>query len=101
MTKNKKCNISHCKAGCCGIVPIPNKVIDQNLAFIQRPYIRIPVDEFMGLENSGCSAVYDNKTKRCAFLTQDYRCAIYSERPEVCRLFGTKNIPGLQCPHLK
>ena len=37
--------------------------------------------------------------RACAFLTDDKRCAIYEDRPEVCKQFGeTKQIP---CPYLK
>lgn len=97
----KKCNIAICKAECCGLVPIPNETINRNLALIQRLYTRIPVKELLGIDDTESSAVFDNEAKCCAFLTQDYRCAIYSERPEVCRLFGTRAIPGLKCPHLK
>jgi DNA-binding CsgD family transcriptional regulator len=36
------------------------------------------------------------ETGDCVFLTPEKTCAIYEERPEVCRLFGT--IKELECP---
>ncbi len=37
----------------------------------------------------------------CPYITQDGvgRCAIYSERPILCRLFGATEEESLKCPH--
>jgi Fe-S-cluster containining protein len=37
----------------------------------------------------------------CPFLDENYRCVIYSDRPWICKLFGTKEVKGLKCPYLK
>ena len=37
------------------------------------------------------------ETGMCSHLTEDGKCAIYAERPYVCRLWGTT--PMMVCPH--
>jgi Fe-S-cluster containining protein len=42
------------------------------------------------------------KSSNCIFLTKDKKCAIYEDRPEVCKLYGTsKTNQDLMCPYLK
>jgi len=36
---------------------------------------------------------------QCVYVTAEGRCAIYNERPFVCRLFAATDEPKLQCPH--
>jgi Fe-S-cluster containining protein len=43
----------------------------------------------------------ETKDGFCVFLNRlTKQCAIYSDRPEVCRLFGSAEYPSLPCPHL-
>ncbi len=39
----------------------------------------------------------------CGFLTTDFKCAIYDQRPDVCRKFGSvaETHEMLICPHKK
>ena len=90
----KNCNVKKCKAACCGVVPIPNEVLHEYANMIQ-PEIthQVAFDEH--------STIVTDRNAVCAFLTPEYRCAIYDRRPPICRMFGTGPHPGLQCRYLK
>lgn len=80
----EKCN------RCCGNVPIPKDIFEKNRDKIQRHI-------FEELELDG--EIYPStKDGICVFNREDCRCAIYSVRPEICRLYGT--IPDLKCPYI-
>lgn len=74
----KECDVSKCHAACCGIVPIPRETFEKHVGDIQRPYHVFPFLQ-------GTVTVTDIEKPVCAFLTQDFRCAIYEDRPEICR----------------
>lgn len=76
---------------CCANVPFSEDFINANITKAQKPFSElIPVlDAFIPKTEDGY----------CLFLTKDKRCAIYSDRPEVCRLQG--EIPELPCPYKK
>ena len=90
----KECNIKICNAECCGPVPIKNVVIRgfKNLinpgAIIKR--------------NGDISLVYHEDTLKCGFLSEECRCKIYENRPDVCRKFGSETDPHplLKCHFL-
>lgn len=75
---------------CCGIIPIRKKVFLKYQHLTKKPYNLYEVDDDV-------FPVTDDGF--CVFLTNNKRCAIYSDRPKVCRLYGT--IPELQCPKLR
>lgn len=88
----KKCHTNQCKAGCCYNVPFPRGFIQAHCEAIVTPiaglrYIagnaEIPVTNEQVSKN------------KCPFLRDDFKCNIYHERPEVCRLMAT--IPDLPC----
>lgn len=89
------CNTRKCKSECCGIVPIPNKVIDFYHSKINKKAIILPAGD-------SDSVVFVESSLRCGFLNPDQGCEIYKYRPEVCRLFGEKGNtnPLLKCPRL-
>lgn len=90
----KKCDVKRCKAGCCGPVPIPNEVLHEYANLIQREIThQIAFDEH--------STIVTDQNAVCAFLTPDYRCAIYDHRPQICRMFGSRSHPDLRCRYLK
>lgn len=90
----KSCNVKKCRATCCGLVPIPNGTLRGFSNLIQRDIAQqIAFDEN--------STIVTDRDGVCAFLTPEYRCAIYDHRPHICRIFGIGDHPGLRCRHLK
>lgn len=93
--KRCKCDVSRCHAACCGLVPIPRETIEKHLGDMQGPFDKI-------LFINGQDIVVKQRTATCAFLTSDYKCAIYDDRPEICRIFGNRsNNPLLKCSYLR
>ena len=88
-----KCNVKRCRAACCGLVPIPARLLHECSNMMQRQ-IAMQVE----VEDDNIIAVDDNF--RCVFLTPDYRCAIYDQRPQICRDFGSDAHPLLKCEYL-
>lgn len=86
---------------CCGPVPIPEEVFNRNMQKIDPAKyggVEVPVDDFLHI-NGDVFAV--GKDGTCAFLSEEKKCLIYGERPEVCRLYGLSNDPRLMCMFLK
>ncbi|NOR85895.1 hypothetical protein GQ473_07325 [archaeon] len=75
---------------CCGNIAFPKAVFEKNRGKIQRP-----IFEELELDGEIYPATNDGV---CVFNKADCRCAIYPDRPEVCRLYGT--IPDLKCPYV-
>lgn len=83
---------SRCKGDCCGCIPIPLLIFKKNKEKIQRE-----IGEEVILQKS--QEIYPiTKDAQCCFLTSHFKCAIYDERPELCRQYGF--IPQLQCPYV-
>ena len=91
--------VDKCHACCCGMIPFEKKLYNDNVdKIITKP---IKVNEFHELDP------FDNKEKdfiipitnnmTCCFLQDDYKCAIYDERPTVCKVFGDETVPALSC----
>lgn len=78
---------------CCGPVPIPLKTFLTNGDKHQR--------ECTGtIEwNAGRDIVPETNDGLCLFLTEEKTCAIYDERPEICRRYGID--PRIPCPYVK
>ena len=90
------CDVNLCKADCCGLVPIPKDTYIKNKHLLQRT-----VKEFDDVLPGQVIAADENMI--CGFLTKDFKCAIYDERPDVCRKFGSigETHVMLICPHKK
>lgn len=76
---------------CCGIVPIPTDVWNKSQEKIQKV-----------VQSNHVSEVYVypiTDDLKCCFLTKDNKCAIYNDRPDVCKEYGTTE--RLPCPFLK
>lgn len=83
-----------CKSGCCGYVPIDKVVWERNQSNVQTL-----VKEVMEMgDGAVLPLTYSGK---CPFLTAELACAIYDERPEVCRLFGNETHINLTCSYQK
>ena len=79
------------KSHCCGIIPFPMKFLEEHRKFFM---------ENGELKDNGDVGIILTKDFLCVFYDRlNHKCAIYDERPEVCRLYGT--IDKLPCPFFK
>ena len=79
------------KPHCCGIFQFPLKFLEEHKKFFQ---------ENGELKESGDFAVILTPDFRCVFLNREtFLCAIYDERPDVCKFYGT--IEKLPCQYFK
>lgn len=95
------CSKSHakCQAGCCSFrTPIPEKIWLRNQQHVQREIIHVEVDTHGvngdGIVETHIIAVTD---KQCAFLKEDLSCAIYDDRPWICKKFGDESCSFMTC----
>ncbi len=79
-------------AKCCGPVPFKIQFYHDHTSLIQTKPEREFVGAFPGM------VVPITEFAVCVFLTDAGRCAIYDERPMICRLYGT--VPELKCPKI-
>lgn len=83
-----------CKAECCGLVPIPLSIWSKNQHRIQRE-----VKNILHIQKDGRKDILPvTEELYCPFLKDDLSCAIYEERPEICKKFGDESNPLLCCP---
>jgi Fe-S-cluster containining protein len=80
-----------CKADCCGPVFFTKEWVEKHRAEFQRP-----VEE---IKEADGVVIVATKDGRCVFLDPGYRCKVYEDRPEVCRLYGYT--PDLKCAYCK
>lgn len=86
-------------SGCCGLIQMPKDLIEKN-----KDKFQVEPKEIKIIGSLGVVLIDD---LQCVFMNRKTKlCAIYDDRPEVCRLFGTKE--GMQkaglslaCPHFK
>ncbi len=86
------CHLFHhlCKGGCCGPVPIPVKTFEENKTLVQRE-----VKEVIDFGNG--TVIPMTEELLCPFLSEDYQCNIYEQRPWVCIKFGDESDPRMTC----
>lgn len=89
----KKFPCRRCRGQCCYNVPFKENELERFADRIVTPVIETERLIIGGVLPWTSSDVMEN---RCPFLTRDYRCNIYDNRPEVCRKFG--EIEQLPCP---
>ena len=83
---------SKCKAYCCGPTPIPKETYYHYLHARYRPVLQeVDLDDCI-LPNTG--------TQYCTFLSDNYHCLIYEDRPKQCHEFGKVDSPLMQCPFM-
>ena len=90
-----KCRLHKCKARCCYNIPFDNNELELYYDKIINPVIcTVPAGR-------GEVAVTDGNPfeNKCPFLREDYKCNIYENRPQICRLFG--EIKELKCKFRK
>ena len=89
-----------CKADCCGVVTFTNEFLKMHRDKFQQQVVQ-------WINKSEVEGTIITKNGTCIFLTKDFKCSIYEERPEICKLFGTgSGIKGeeevlLFCPYAK
>lgn len=77
--KIQECNVEFCKAKCCqNISVLSEKEIQRIKNYIRKNNIK-PVNRN--------NILTQTNTNKCPFLNEDYKCNIYSVRPEICRWF--------------
>jgi Fe-S-cluster containining protein len=89
-----------CKARCCGIVPIPVVTWQKNQHNIQKPvlYAHKVLAQDPHTEKRETSILPVTEEMLCPFLKEDLSCAIYQQRPEICKKFGDETHLMLCCP---
>ncbi len=86
-----KCKLNICHACCCYNIPFEHHELERFADKIVNPVITIDYT----LHAQIAITDFDWQKNKCPFLTQDYKCNIYEQRPEVCRKFG--EIKELTC----
>lgn len=92
--------LKDCHSCCCGIIPLEKELYEKNKDKI--------ITEPIKIEEYHDSDPFDNNIKKdfvvpitenikCCFLQSDYKCAIYNDRPKVCRVYGDESISTLSC----
>ena len=82
-------------ADCCGIFGLDASLVEKH-----KDKFQVKPKEIMTIVKGKQYVVTDDIL--CVFLNRKTkRCAIYEDRPEVCRLFGVSKDKKLQCPYFK
>ena len=76
---------------CCGIVPIPTRVWNENKNKAKKFIKQMHVSEVFVFPIT--------EDLKCCFLNDNDRCLIYEDRPDVCKKYG--QCDELPCPYLK
>lgn len=88
-----------CKAHCCGIVPIPVPIWQRNQHNLQAQVLEKHKVYATGQNNVKQTCILPiTEDSLCPFLQEDLKCAIYEDRPNVCRQFGDESHWALRCP---
>jgi len=86
--------LKECKAKCCLCCPLPEDLVRDNQDKIQEQ----PVDVWKAPSYKGVpQCLAPTPSLKCCFLKDDYTCAVYDERPEICRMFGDESNCFLSC----
>lgn len=96
-----ECKKYHCKceARCCGIVPIEAPIWSRNQHHIKRKPTETHKVYATTAEGNRYSAILPvTEDGYCPFLGEDLSCAIYEDRPDVCKRFGDESHWALKCP---
>ena len=102
-----------CKACCCAPTPMPKEIFERNRDKIARLVIEelyfngplLDEESFKNprgvLEGPMVVAVGEpdlgETNQRCPFLTKEWKCNIYEDRPFVCREFGKESHLMMKC----
>ncbi len=97
--RHKVCNVLKCQADCCKNAPLPLDLLDIYKTKIVNPVITIKPLGFakgklFGFPITNLRNLMENK---CPFLTPTNTCNIYENRPQICKEYGTLDIPSCRC----
>ena len=90
-----KCRTSKCNACCCYNIPFECNELERFESQIVNPVL-------FTLPLGAAIVAYTNEKpelNKCPFLRRDFKCNIYENRLDVCRLFGQIDI--LPCKFIK
>lgn len=88
-----------CEGKCCGIIPIPVTIWSKHQHKIQRPIKEKHKVYVTDHDDVKCTAILPiTNDAYCPFLKQDLACAIYEDRPKICKKFGDESHWALKCP---
>lgn len=82
---------------CCEYIPMDTNIINKNRHLFQRPVKKEVISPKFGGRIT--VVITDTEDRACVFLKYDNTCAIYNDRPEVCRNFG-KSSGSMECPRV-
>jgi Fe-S-cluster containining protein len=85
----EKC-LGTCKAVCCGIVPLEKKFT------MKHQPVRKVIKE---LDLGDGNVILETEDYRCPYLGEDFKCSVYKDRPEICRLYGNEKVITLTCQY--
>ncbi len=105
-----KC-LHKCKAICCSIIPIEKEFFESHEHLAIRPVVEKQEMFFPKIEEEiledlqeYCKIIPEKmhvvpitEDAKCCFLKEDLSCAIYEERPRICRDFGNEKHLYLTC----
>lgn len=79
---------------CCNLSPIDKDVWERNKHKAVRPY----KEELEASEPFDAVFPITDDLK-CCFLGHDLKCAIYDDRPRLCRKYGDESVLSMTCPY--
>jgi Fe-S-cluster containining protein len=82
------CNqcLNKCHGACCGVIPFADNFIKKHKP-VRKIVEEFKLDRETALVGEGGV---------CPYLGEDFKCTVYNDRPEVCRLYGHEE--RLKCP---
>ncbi|HNX02170.1 MAG TPA: YkgJ family cysteine cluster protein [Candidatus Cloacimonas sp.] len=84
-------------ADCCGPIPFEKVFYQSVLKFKQRPIVSEREVSSFGED----FIIPVTEDISCCFLTLENSCAIYEQRPQICRDFGNGTHEHLTCPKIE
>lgn len=83
---------------CCEYFPMNTEFITSHRKYFQKP-VR---EEFFVNTPWGTNTVVatDTPDRACVFLKEDNSCAVYHDRPDICRNFGREWWGPMMCPNV-
>ena len=91
--------LGKCHAACCGVVPFEKELYEKIKSKIVTPPIKelefYDIDPFDNVKKDFVLPL--TESSKCCFLQEDFKCAIYEDRPKVCQVYGDESYPSLSC----
>lgn len=98
-----KCRLHKCRAACCMNIILPigfleiheDKIVNKVIGSMPAPsHSELGAGVFVTTSHE----LINNK---CPFLRGDYKCNVYEQRPQICRIFGVEDHPLMKCQYIK